>query len=917
MNCTETLLDHQPERNQGQVEGSLADFGANVWNTAGRLLAMRSQFPSIRHLESRSARPLSPAQERLWTLEQSEPGAAYYHVPLAWEIEGELDIPALERSLEWIQQRHEILRTSFPEKGNQPLQEVHHHWYKLEREEVRVGTGADRRLEAYRMANEFTRRPFNLATGPLFRTALYRWAPARHLFVVVVHQMIFDGASMRIFARELAECYRAFAAGVEPSLPELPITYGDFAVWQRKFLNAEAMRASAGFWGAQLQKCYEPLRLRTDRPRDNDGITPGAQMEICIPRSLANSLRVLANRHQVTRFAALLGSFQAYLGQYLSQTDVLALVSIAGRHLPVLKDLIGLVANVVPMRLDLSGEPSFGDILRRAGNMSASALANQMLPLSQILEMLPVSRGNMNTPALQVLMLYNNAPLPVMRLGGATFTPTSFVDNGTAKFDLTLDLADSPQGIIGQVKYRSDLFGSSTIATLLQDWQRFLEVVVEKPDVPLSQLRLPIQAPSTADSLKPGAESLSFPRETFNCRAHCESCDDLERTLVRIWEEIFNLRPIGIHDNFFGLGGHSLVAVKLIAAIEKETERKLRLCTIFNEPTIARLAGAMRTGKTDIYGSSIVEIQPKGNRPPLFMVHGVGGGMFWGYNNLAHHLGEDQPLYGFRSRGMDGLEEFTRIEDIAAQYVADLRKFQPSGPYYLGGYCFGGNVAFEMACQLREQGQRVGLLLLINCWPNNSSYTRLSWSPLFLAKAFWNFCVRLQHQIRWGATRPRDYFKWRTAWVRKRLKAMLSGRVEDRVAVDDFVDLSPRPEHEQRLWRTHVQAWLQYQPRVYSGRVVLFRTRGHPLICSFDGEMGWGSFAAQGVMVRTCPGDHESILDQENVAHTARELKAVLESVQTTSHRGPQPPGASEKDFFPVESAPTVAEPVTMAAANA
>lgn len=279
---------------------------------------------------------------------------------------------------------------------------------------------------------------------------------------------------------------------------------------------------------------------------------------------------------------------------------------------------------------------------------------------------------------------------------------------------------------------------------------------------------------------------------------------------------------------------------------------------------------------------SIVAIQPKGTKPPLFLVHGVGGGMLWGYSNLARQIGNDQPIYAFKSRGLEGLPEFTSVEEMARHYTAELLKFQPQGPYYLGGYCFGGNVAYEMARQLKAQNQEVGLLVLMNCWPNNSSYTRLSWTPLFVAKFLWNLALRLGYQIRQSAQSPHTYFKWRTVWVGKKIKAWSSQKMEDRVAVDDIVDLSPQPEHERKLWRTHVQAWLQFHPKPYSGHVVLLRTRRHPLVCSFDSAMGWDSFAADGVTVRICRGEHESILEEQNVADVAQKMKDILED----THRG-------------------------------
>ncbi len=274
--------------------------------------------------------------------------------------------------------------------------------------------------------------------------------------------------------------------------------------------------------------------------------------------------------------------------------------------------------------------------------------------------------------------------------------------------------------------------------------------------------------------------------------------------------------------------------------------------------------------------SSIVEIQGGGSKKPLFLVHGVGGGMFWGYSNLARYLGPEQPVYAFKSLENAEFSKNQSIEEMAARYVDDLIEFQPLGPYLLGGYCFGGNVAYEMARQLSAKNKEIDLLLLMNCWPNNSSYTRLDWTPTFLAKALWNFCIRMRHQLCSGSKRPRDYFKWRATWARKRLKALFSRDSGAQLVADDFVDLSGLAENERNLWRAHVQAWLEYKPGPYSGHIVLFRTRGHPLLCSFDHEMGWGSFAAEGVTVRICPGDHESILEDEHVGTTARELELIL-----------------------------------------
>jgi thioesterase domain-containing protein/acyl carrier protein len=882
----------------------------DLWSAAGALLALQNQGPRLARTKFDGAAPLSFAQDRLWMLEQSEPGAPYYHVPLTWNIAGKLNVAALEKSLDFLVQRHDILRTSFPESPEGPFQRTNRWRLTVDRMDMQDAS-ADALL---RRARQFVRAPFNLASGPLLRAALYQRAAEDFWLVLVIHQMVFDGTSMRIFSLELSECYRAFSQGTIPQLDPLPLRYIDFAQWQRQSLQGEALQQALAFWRSQFERRYEPLRLATDRPRRNEGVTPGTQVPFVLPQWLMTGLKHLAHDYGVTPFAALLGSFQAYLGLCADQNEILTLVSVAARNQAPLRKMIGLFANVLPMRLTISGPLNFAQLLERAGEVTSAALSHQHLPLNRTLELLPSSASHVNAPALQSLMIYNNAPLPTLEFADVSFTPSLDLDNGTAKFDFAIEVWDSPQSLVGHLKYRCDLYEQATMERLLQHWQTFIACGIANPFKPLQSMPLPFDPQATFQganvpqisgfTLPPASESLqehSVVEPRPGIGASCLSTDEiegqadqatdvvysgysrprneLEQRLTAVWEATFDARPIGIHDNFFGLGGHSLTAVKLIAALEKETGRKLRLSTIFQQPTIARLARAMQDGQASINASSLVEIQPRGTKPPLFLVHGVGGGMFWGYSNLARQLGEDQPVYAFKSRGMDGLEELTRIEDIATRYVADLRKFQAHGPYRLGGYCFGGNVAYEMARQLRAQNEEVALLLLINCWPNNSSYTQLSWTPAFLGKAAWNFCIRLAHQVRSGAKRPRDYFKWRAAWAVKRIRSLFAENISGRLSVDDIVDLSERPEQERKLWRTHVQAWLQYQPLPYDGRIVLFRTRGHPLVCSFDNQMGWGSFAAGGVEVKICPGDHESILEEKNVPHTARELAGILETL--------------------------------------
>jgi hypothetical protein len=284
----------------------------------------------------------------------------------------------------------------------------------------------------------------------LLRAGLYQRAVDDFWLVMVIHQMIFDGSSMRIFSVELAECYRAFSQGTTPQLDPLPLRYVDFAQWQRQSLQGEPLQQALSFWRSQFEKRYEPLRLATDRPRRNEGVAPGNQLPFTLPQWLMTGLKHLAHDYGVTPFAALLGSFQAFLGLCAGQNDVLTLVSVAGRNHMPLRKMIGLFANILPMRLIVSGGLNFGQLLECAGEMTSAALSYQQLPLNRTLELLPCSASHINAPALQSLMIYNNAPLPTLECSDVKFTPSLDLDNGTAKFDFAIEVWDSPQSLSGK-----------------------------------------------------------------------------------------------------------------------------------------------------------------------------------------------------------------------------------------------------------------------------------------------------------------------------------------------------------------------------------------------------------------------------------------------------------------------------------
>lgn len=351
---------------------------------------------------------------------------------------------------------------------------------------------------------------------------------------------------------------------------------------------------------------------------------------------------------------------------------------------------------------------------------------------------------------------------------------------------------------------------------------------------------------------------------------------ELEKQLCAVWKELLRRDALGVRDDFFVLGGTSLLAVRLCAQIEKTLGHKVSLAMLFRAPTIEQLARAVERKQLRPTRSALVAIQAKGDRPPLVLVHGAGGGILWGYSNLAAHLGADQPVYGLEPRVFKS-ERMVTVEEMAVRYAKDLCAFQSKGPYYLGGYCFGGYVAYEMARYLEHQGEQVALLLLLDSAAPNSGYERVPWwRPGFYPRFTRNSLYWMFDFLKLDARERRDFIqrKWGA------LKRKFGSAAEAGFALEEYIDTTQFPEHELELWRMHLTAGANYVPKPYGGRALLLRTRGQPVFCSFDPQYGWGKLVLGGLEVRTVPGAHEHIFMEPEVQVLAGEVNQALKQSQ-------------------------------------
>lgn len=434
--------------------------------------------------------PLSFAQERLWFLEQWQSGDWLYNGVNACHLSGPLDVSALERTIEEIVCRHEILRTTFPAVDGRPVQRIAPPGrVPLPMVDLRHLPPDEGRAEADRLMTEETRRPFDVARGPLVRGLLIRLDDEEHVWVPVMHHIVCDAWSNVVSSHEMQVLYRAFAAGDPSPLEDVPVQYADFAIWQRRRLSGEILEAELEFWRGRLAD-LPVLELPTDRPRPAVQSFRGATCSTLVPASLAGALREVARREGATPFMALLAAFKALLMRYCGQEDVVVGTPVAGRNRPEVEGLIGFFVNMLVLRTDCSGDPSFRSMLRRVRETCLGAMAHQELPFEKLVEELQPRRDLSRNPLFQVVFsLQGSGTLPD-RIGDAVVTPIA-VESGRAKYDLTLTLVEQPDGGLRcSIEFATDLFDVETVARMADHYRTLLEAAVADPDRTLWELPL-------------------------------------------------------------------------------------------------------------------------------------------------------------------------------------------------------------------------------------------------------------------------------------------------------------------------------------------------------------------------------------------------------------------------------------------
>jgi hypothetical protein len=442
----------------------------------------------IQPVPREGALPLSFAQQRLWFLDQLESGNPFYNVPGAIRLLGSLKVPALEQSLNEIIRRHEALRTTFATLEGKPIQVIAPELtIKLPVINLATFPQTEREPTARRLIIEETQKPFDLAKGPLLRAILLQLSQTEHILLITMHHIVSDLWSIGILIQEMAALYEALTNGIPPPLPDLPIQYADFAYWQQQQLRGEVLEELLAYWRQQLQGVPPMLNLPTDRPRPATQTYRGTSQSFLISKSVTEALKKLSQREGNTLFMTLLAAFKVLLYHHTGQKDLIVGTRIAGRDQQQTEGLIGFFVNALVLRTDLSGNPTFRELLGRVRQVSLAAYAHQDLPFEKLVEELQPERDPSHHPLFNVMFVLQTTPTASLQLPNLTLQPVG-IDSQTSKYDLDLSIGEEADGLRGVLEYNTDLFEETTIDRMVNQFQTLLASIAANSEQRLSGL---------------------------------------------------------------------------------------------------------------------------------------------------------------------------------------------------------------------------------------------------------------------------------------------------------------------------------------------------------------------------------------------------------------------------------------------
>jgi len=553
-----------------------------VIQTAVRTTSLRRQTRD-RHL------PLSYPQQRLWFLHHLENAATEYNLPHVWRLRGTLDVAALQRAMTLLADRHEILRTHFAEIDGSPVQVIEPRLrINLRPSDLRHLTREAQELHVQRQVRKSWTRPFDLTRGPLLRARLLTLSDDEHVLIRTVHHIVTDGWSDSVFREELAELYEACIHNRPHTLPDVNVQYADFALWQRNALDSGALTGALTYWRKRLEGLSEPLRLPTLHPRRN-AWEPAETARVSLDPKLLARLRLIAASERASLFMILLSAFQLLLSRWTGQTEIPVGVIVANRTRPEVVRLLGFFVNIVIIRASISSPNTFRSMLRNITERCLEAYRHQEVPVEKLVEEIGPQRNLGWNPLFQVVVNMRNFPRVPPRLEGLQVEVIKVQRDVRATFDLKLDVNWEKELIL---TYNSHLFDSTIAGELFAQLTRLLVHIADNPDRPLADYVVCLAAPTTLGAAATTAdlESRCADMPTTSHGPDRPPSTPQEALLCELFAEVLGVDRVGVDDNFFERGGHSLLVIWLRNRIRARLGIEVSVRTVFEHPTVVALA---------------------------------------------------------------------------------------------------------------------------------------------------------------------------------------------------------------------------------------------------------------------------------------------------------------------------------------
>lgn len=561
------------------------------WKAITTSIKSKNQAFAIQPVPRNQNLPLSFAQERLWLIDRLDPGNPVHNLRAVFRLQGLLNITALEQSWIEIIRRHEILRTTFNLVNGQPVQVITNNpTFELQIINLQELSSSEQESEIRRLAIVLAQEPLNLIEGPLLRVKLLCLSAEENLILRITHHIVTDIWSDTVLMRELATLYTAFCTGKPSPLSELPIQYVDFAQSQRQWLQGEVLEAQINYWKQQLSGDISPLQLPTDFSSSQISSYRGAFQSLALSQELTENLKTLSHKAGVSLFVTLLAGFQMLLYQYSGQEDIILSSPIAGRQQNETKKLIGYFSNLVLLRTNLGQNPSFLELLSRVSRVTLEAQEFQHLSFQQLETSVNISS---NIFSRVMFTLQNVLSLPE-KLGEVNINLVE-MNEGISNFDLSLSMKEKQQQLIAIIRYKTDLFQESTILEILQNFQILLTDIIADPERKLLDLPLLRSVKTNIPVHQPEI-------------AYIAPTNQIEETIAAIWQGVLGVEKIGIHTNFFDLGGRSLAMIRICQQIQQicvrelgsESHSQISVGELFQHPTISGMTQVLYKTRKEV-----------------------------------------------------------------------------------------------------------------------------------------------------------------------------------------------------------------------------------------------------------------------------------------------------------------------------